>query len=223
MNIHELYPSKYVKAHDLGGLDVTVTIRELRIEEVGAQDNREARPVLYFAKATKGLILNKTNAVTIAALYGPETDDWPGKAVTLYPTRVRAFGAVHPTIRIRDRRPPVPEPAGAQPDPDIDDAEDVADPEDAADAIDTPSNGAPPPDGQIPEWDRRFRRCHALGGELWGEDWDDVRHNNIHKLTKGRTHSLNDLDLAELNRLIVGMEAVERNRHNEQRPQKQAA
>ena len=33
------------------------------------------------------LVLGKTNGDLIAALLGPNTDDWPGKRVTIYPAR----------------------------------------------------------------------------------------------------------------------------------------
>ena len=33
------------------------------------------------------MLLNRTNAMIIASLYGPETDSWLGKAVTVYAAR----------------------------------------------------------------------------------------------------------------------------------------
>lgn len=98
MNVNDLYPSRYVRAADLNGRRVTVTIKHVAVERMG-QDG-EAKPVVYFKNATKGLVLNRTNALVIAALYGPETDAWAGKAITLYPTQVRAFGATHDCIRV---------------------------------------------------------------------------------------------------------------------------
>lgn len=105
MNIMEFFPSKYVKADDLKGQPVTLTIQGMRPEVVGGEA-RETKPVLYFEKATKGLILNKINAITIAHLYSAETDNWPGKRITIYPTNVKAFGKSHHVIRVRDVAPP---------------------------------------------------------------------------------------------------------------------
>lgn len=111
MNIYELFPSKYVAHADLKGKDVDLTIASLRLEEMHTEGNRkERKPVLYFEKASKGMVLNKTNALTIAGMYGPETDHWSGKRITIYPTKVRAFGAMQDAIRVKDFAPPAPKP-----------------------------------------------------------------------------------------------------------------
>jgi hypothetical protein len=65
MKISQLFPSKYVKAVDLNGKTVTLTIAKLAIEELGHGPEKERKPVLYFERATKGLVLNRTNAMTI--------------------------------------------------------------------------------------------------------------------------------------------------------------
>lgn len=125
MNVYKLFPSKYVKAYDLDGRDITVTIKRVALEEMGKPPDVERKPVIYFEGAQKGLIMNKTIAVAIAHLHGPEMDAWTGKRIALYPTRVKAFGAIHDVVRVRDYVPQPP--AGAA---DLDDAEDTVDPED---------------------------------------------------------------------------------------------
>lgn len=138
MRISQLFPSKYVKATDLNGKTVTLTIAKLVLEELGHGAEKERKPVLYFQKATKGLVLNRTNAMTIAALYGDESDDWAGKRISIYPTRIRAFGAMQDTIRVREEIPaqPRPQPAhvGMEETAEIDDVEDVADVETSLDS-----------------------------------------------------------------------------------------
>lgn len=57
--------------------------------------------------------------------------------------------------------------------------------------------------------DATQKRLHALGTELYGADWDRVRHENIGRLTHERTHSSKDLTLAEAKRLIAGMVALQ--------------
>lgn len=128
MKMSKLFPSKYVKAADLGGKHVTLTIEKLVVEELGHGAEKENKPVLYFHKATKGLILNRTNAMAVAALYGDESDHWTGKRITIYATRIRAFGAMQDVIRVKNEIPAQPVPA-AQPEEraEIDDDEDVAD------------------------------------------------------------------------------------------------
>ena len=75
-----LFPSKYLKHDDIADGE-TVTISEVRVEEVG-QDKQE-KPVLYFNEHHKGAILNVTNARAIAKVYGDEESDWQGKKLTL--------------------------------------------------------------------------------------------------------------------------------------------
>lgn len=132
MKVSQLFPSKYVKAADLNGKTVTLTIAKLVMEELGHGPEKERKPVLYFQKATKGLVLNRTNAMTIAGLYGDESDHWEGKRISIYPTRIRAFGAMQDTIRVREEVPapakPIPPPQGEERTT-IDDDEDVADPD----------------------------------------------------------------------------------------------
>lgn len=134
MKISQLFPSKFVKAADLNGKTVTLTISGLVIEELGHGTEKERKPVLYFQKATKGLVLNRTNAMTIAGLYGDEADEWPGKRISIYPTRVRAFGVMQDTIRIKEEIPAQPKPQATQATQseveeasEIDDVEDVVD------------------------------------------------------------------------------------------------
>jgi hypothetical protein len=131
MKMSDIFPSKYVKAADLNGRTVTLVIKELRIEDMQNHANeRERKPVLYFERATKGLVLNRTNAMTIASLYGDESDNWVGKRISIYATKVRAFGQMQDAIRVREEIPAQPKPqAQAVPveENEIDDDEDVTD------------------------------------------------------------------------------------------------
>ena len=131
MKISQLFPSKFVKAADLNGKTITLTIARLVVEELGHGPEKERKPVLYFQKATKGLVLNRTNAMTIVTLYGDESDDWEGKRISIYPTRIRAFGAMQDTIRVREEIPAQPKPQSptlqVEEAAEIDDVEDVTD------------------------------------------------------------------------------------------------
>ena len=100
MNVNEFVQSQYLKGYDLVGKTVTVTIRELTVETVGAPGQQEQKPVLWFEKADRGLICNKTNLVAIARQYGPEIDAWPGQRISLHPETVKAFGDTHLVIRV---------------------------------------------------------------------------------------------------------------------------
>lgn len=132
MKISQVFPSKYVAAADLNGKTVTLTIKAVTLEEmVTHKDERVKKPVVWFERATKGLVLNVTNAKIIAALYGDETNDWLGQRISIYPTRVKAFGQLQDAIRVREEVPAQPKPqaqaAQAEEPSGIDDDEDVAD------------------------------------------------------------------------------------------------
>lgn len=101
MNINEAYPSNYLKASDLKGRDVKVIIGRIIMEEVGG----DHKPIVYFQGKEKGLVLNKTNAMNIAALYGPETDGWHGNPVVLYSAWVDFQGRSVEAIRVRPSMP----------------------------------------------------------------------------------------------------------------------
>ena len=54
--------------------------------------------MLAFSENDRPLVLNKTNATTLAEIYGPETGEWEGKAIKLVPSphHFREDGEVHP-------------------------------------------------------------------------------------------------------------------------------
>lgn len=122
MNIDSAFPSKYLKASDLGEASPVVTIDRVEVEPVGR--DKEIKPVLYFQGKAKGLILNKVNAKKIAELTGSkDTEDWTGCRIRIYATetefgsetveciRVKAAGASAPkpvAPVVEDENDPVP-------------------------------------------------------------------------------------------------------------------
>jgi hypothetical protein len=97
MNISGAFPSTYLKAADLQGRRVTVTMAGVRLEDIGG----EQKPILSFVGKDKGLVLNKTNANMIAEITGSEeTDDWKGQAIVLYPTKTDFQGKRVDAIRV---------------------------------------------------------------------------------------------------------------------------
>ena len=101
MNINNAFPSNYLKASELQGRDVTVTMANVVFETIG----QDRKPVLYFAGTKKGMVLNKTNSNNIAMLYGQETDNWVGKKITLFPCMVDYQGKSVEAVRIRGASP----------------------------------------------------------------------------------------------------------------------
>ena len=89
MNVAEMHPSKFLTAADLKGQSHKVTIDRLEHCEVGQE--KQLKWVLFFVSKDKGLVMNVTNTNFVAVAHGQETDDWHGKEIILYPTKV-AFG-----------------------------------------------------------------------------------------------------------------------------------
>jgi hypothetical protein len=110
-DFRSMYDSNYLYAFDLKGRDVTVTIKEVKAVKVtNAQKKEQKKPLVTFkeSKDARGLVLCKTNGKSIAAMYGNDTDAWPGKRITLFAAMVDAFGATVEAIRIR---PLIPKPS----------------------------------------------------------------------------------------------------------------
>ncbi len=99
MNINKAFPSTYLKASDLDGRTPVVTIKDVKLETIGD----ESKLVAYFAGKDKGLVLNRTNANTIADLTGSEdTDEWMGRSIKLITAKVEFQGRRVPAIRIQE-------------------------------------------------------------------------------------------------------------------------
>ena len=97
MDINAAFPGTFLKAADLKGKHVSIAIDRVQLEDVGG----EHKPVLYFVGKDRGLVLNKTNGSIISEMDGPETDDWHGKTVKLYPARVEFQGKIVDAIRVQ--------------------------------------------------------------------------------------------------------------------------
>lgn len=116
MKLRDLYPSRFLKADDIEeeGGEVRALIKCVKIEELqDPERGKEDKPILYFLRIEKGLVMNKTNAETIGDAFGDETDAWVGKEVLLVTERVTAFGKTAPAIRIRIPRKPTSAPVTA--------------------------------------------------------------------------------------------------------------
>lgn len=112
MLIKDLYPSRYLKADDVDemGGEVRAIIKNMKLEEMDDPERgKQDKPILYFLRVEKGLVLNKTNAEIIAGAHGLDTDGWSGKEILLVTEPVTAFGQTKPAIRVRiPRKAPTP-------------------------------------------------------------------------------------------------------------------
>lgn len=113
-----MFPSEFLCAEDLKGKDVTITIAGISKQDLKMKGGSSKRkPVLTFERTPKKLVLNVTNADSIATLYGSKADEWVGKRITVYPTTT-TFGRQTVTcIRVRERVPAAPGKPAAAPTP----------------------------------------------------------------------------------------------------------
>ena len=83
MKIDDVFPnqSDFLKKEDLKR-PVKVVIE--RVEPITFPNNPKPKLKIDLKGKEKAFICNITNARTIAALYGEETDEWIGKEITLY-------------------------------------------------------------------------------------------------------------------------------------------
>jgi hypothetical protein len=66
------------------------------------QGGNKSRLEIYFTDHKKTAIVNATQVLKIANMYGPETNDWAGKPVVLYAEDGAAFGNSYCAVRIAD-------------------------------------------------------------------------------------------------------------------------
>lgn len=100
---------EFLFAFDLAGRDVTVVIDRCTAGQiVGEQGRKSKKPMLSFVGKQKKLALNKTNGKIIASMYGTETNNWAGKAITLYPTTTTFGSETVECIRVRPVVPQQP-------------------------------------------------------------------------------------------------------------------
>jgi hypothetical protein len=113
-----LFERDYLAAWELKGKDVTVTIDKVEPREMRVEGGAKMwKPVVFFVGKRKGLVLNITNAATIAALHGDDTDGWIGRPITLFAEKTTLKNKQVEGIRVRgagQQLAPAPAPGNAQ-------------------------------------------------------------------------------------------------------------
>jgi len=100
--LDQLFPSTYLKAADLNGNSKVMQIERVSVDSVGGEE----KPVISFLNASKRLVMNKTNARTIASVTGSEnTDSWTGAVIRLFVTPVDVRGEMKMAIRVHPEHP----------------------------------------------------------------------------------------------------------------------
>jgi hypothetical protein len=80
-----LYGSKYFSVTDLHGQQPRREIGKVEVVELKEKDgNTKKKFLVYFKDEDKPLVLNKTNAAKLSAMYGKDRSRWIGVTVELY-------------------------------------------------------------------------------------------------------------------------------------------
>jgi hypothetical protein len=81
----QLYAGRFLKAGELLGKKVTLTIRDVDLEELQSDDGaKKAKAIISFDETEKKLVACKTNGLCIKAMFGKVLADWVGKRITLF-------------------------------------------------------------------------------------------------------------------------------------------
>ena len=106
-SLSEAFPSKYLKAIDLENQEAIATIGKVVTEVLENDGKKEEKAVVYFEGFDKGLVLNKTNGLSIAEIAGSEVfETWPGACICLFTMPVQFGSKLVEAIRVK--RPPAP-------------------------------------------------------------------------------------------------------------------
>lgn len=82
----ELYPGRFIKAGELLGKKVTVTIADVDLERLQGDDGKQqVKCIISFRETEKKLVACKTNGLCIKEMFGRELSEWKGKRITLFP------------------------------------------------------------------------------------------------------------------------------------------
>lgn len=120
MDYRAMFEGKYLGAWNLIDDDgtrreVTVTIESVTAEQiVGEGGKKTKKPVIRYVGKELPMVIGKTVAKTIAAMYGNDTRMWLGKRVTIYPATTEVGCETRDCIRVRPGIPPEPAPKGGR-------------------------------------------------------------------------------------------------------------
>ena len=106
MNIYSTELFLYMAGDMLGQSTIELTIAGVTMEAMNSgKGGQQSKPCLRFREREKLMVLNKTNAKTLAAALGPETDNWVGARVKIAAPVIDAFGKSARSLRVIDVQP----------------------------------------------------------------------------------------------------------------------
>ncbi len=80
----ELYPGRFIKAGEFKGKKPTLTITDVKIDELVGDKGPQIKGVISFKETEKQWALNKTNGICLKEMFGRKVQEWVGKRVTLF-------------------------------------------------------------------------------------------------------------------------------------------
>lgn len=98
----QLYPGRFLKAGELLGRKVTLTIQSVDLDELEGEKGKKLQGVVSFTETPRQIPLNKTNGICLREMFGRKLPEWVGKKVTLFEDVCRnpATGENGPCIRV---------------------------------------------------------------------------------------------------------------------------
>ena len=100
-NFNDMFPSRFFRAADIPRGGITLVIEDVTEEEVnGDGEGKQTKWALKFKDEDRLLVLNKTNGTILAEAFGPDTDSWADKAITLRTEKVSFGGRMTDGIRV---------------------------------------------------------------------------------------------------------------------------
>lgn len=85
----QLFPTRFLKAGQLLGQKVPVTIAAVDVETLPSEKGDVVKGVVTLKNKDAQWVLNRTNAECLKAMFGRVVADWIGKRVTLHGEMVR--------------------------------------------------------------------------------------------------------------------------------------
>lgn len=106
-HFRKLQNPNYVGSWDLADSDGKYNEKVVTIELVKKETVHDGRGgseecTVVYLKETKPMVANSTNLRSIARICGsPYIEDWQGNQITLFVSKVKAFGEMHDAIRVK--------------------------------------------------------------------------------------------------------------------------
>lgn len=100
MHYKKLLEGDFIRAVDFGDRHLTRKIARVQLEKMFSEKkNKDVKKgTVYFEGMERGWVVNVTNSECLAQMFGPDTDGWIGKWVTLGAELVQLGGEMVPGI-----------------------------------------------------------------------------------------------------------------------------